>query len=294
MWVLMFVCPPVLQAAALDSGSDDGAIKIFYREQGVSVSGKVVWNDQDDQARLRPNAVNVSLLVNGHAINSSSVSSDGEGIFSFPNLSPTDTSRSAVTYTVTTETVTGYTANVTGSVEEGFTITYSHLPTDVPSDVTGDSMTLTDEKKSGDIPVYGRYTTYQTSAKVISVDLEWDSMDFSYVVSQNRIWNPETHECDDGETEAAWEKDTSDITVTNHSNIGVTAFFKYDKNQNSSVNGSFKNNEGVVNFVDLKAGVRDAYDEADKETVQFVIDGELKAGDSMDLGNIIVSVEETK
>lgn len=231
MWVLMFVCVPVLQAAASDSGSaDDGAaINIYYTEQGITVSGKVVWNDQEDQARLRPNEVNVSLLVNGNVAKSSSVTS-GEETFQFSNLSPTDSLGSAVQYTVTSEPVTGYTTDVTGSVEAGFTITYSHLPTEeeTEADGTDDSMTLTDAKKSGDIPVYGRYTIYQTSAKVISVDVEWESMKFVYHVSRNKVWNPETHEYDDGETVAAWNKDRSNITVTNHSNVGVTASFRFD------------------------------------------------------------------
>lgn len=298
MWVLMFICVPVLQAVASDSGSaDDGAaINIYYTKQGITVSGKVVWNDQEDQARLRPSEVNVSLLVDGNVAKLSSVTS-GEETFQFSNLSPMDSLGSAVQYTVTSEPVTGYTTDVTGSVEAGFTITYSHLPTEeeTEADGTGDSMTLTDANKSGDIPVYGRYTIYQTSEKVISVDVEWESMKFVYRVSRNKVWNPETHEYDDGETVAAWNKDRSDITVTNHSNVGVTASFRFDQEQESSVSGNFKDDNGEVTAVALKAGVWDAYDEADKKTVQFVINGSLDAKTtSTDLGNITVSVEKTR
>lgn len=292
MWGLLFGCAPVLQASAVDSDSanEGAAINIYYTRQGITVSGKIVWNDQDDQARLRPNEVSVSLLVNGNVAKSSIVTSEEEN-FCFTNLSPTDNLDSAVKYTVTSEPVTGYTTKVTGSVEDGFTITYSHLPIDEETASDG-SMTLTDTDKSGDIPVYGRYTIYQTSTKVISVDVEWDSMDFIYTVTQNAVWNPETHKYDHGDPVAAWNKDASVITVTNHSNVGVTASFRFD--QESSVSGIFKDDNGEVTVADLKAGVWDKYDDADKKTVQFVIDGKLDAETSNDLGNITVSVEENR
>lgn len=53
-------------------------------------------------------------------------------------------------------------------------------------------------------------------AVVYKVDVEWDSLDFTYNFG---TWKPDTHTYEDGE--AGWNKTEANITVTNHSNAPV-------------------------------------------------------------------------
>lgn len=142
-----------------------------------------------------------------------------------------------------------------------------------------------------DIPVTGEYINELKSDEIISVDVEWGSMDFTYAATQQGTWNPKTHAYDNATEEAAWVNDTtSDITVTNHSNVDVTASFKFDAETSySTVTGSF-----TQNSVDLDAGVVNKKDEADKETVTFTIGGTLdtSAKGGAKLGTITVSVNK--
>lgn len=78
--------------------------------------------------------------------------------------------------------------------------------------------------------------TYRTSSSgstggstVYSVDITWGDMAFTYTAGSAGTWDPNTHSLTGG-TGGAWAPDTSDgnkITVTNHSNAGVTASLTY-------------------------------------------------------------------
>lgn len=91
--------------------------------------------------------------------------------------------------------------------------------------------------------------TYRTSSSgstggstVYSVDITWGDMAFTYTAGSAGTWNPNTHSLTGG-TGGAWAPDTSDgnkITVTNHSNAGVTATLTYTaETAFSGITGTF-------------------------------------------------------
>lgn len=90
--------------------------------------------------------------------------------------------------------------------------------------------------------------TYKTSSgstggsTVYSVDITWGDMAFTYTAGSAGTWDPNTHSLTGG-TGGAWAPDTSDgnkITVTNHSNAGVTASLTYTaETAFSDITGSF-------------------------------------------------------
>lgn len=167
------------------------------------------------------------------------------------------------------------------------------------------SKTLTDEKKSVEITVSGEYVENQESPEVISMDIEWGAMNFTYAAKQQGTWQPTTHTYDGATEVEGWAgKTTSDIKVTNHSNVDVTASFEFEAmsgfaptsdEADDGVKGSFSQKS-----VDLDAGVAkdedhpNAYDEAATETVTFSIGGKLKQGTAKDtqIGTITVSVDK--
>lgn len=161
--------------------------------------------------------------------------------------------------------------------------------------------TLTNKAPSVNIPVNGEYIEELLSDEIISVDVEWEAMNFTYAATQQGTWNPQTHEYDNSAKDAAWVNETtSDITVTNHSNVDVTATFTFKAETTySTVTGSFKAGEADTaadsKLVKLDAGVQDKPDEAANETVTFEIGGTLAEGtaEGTKLGTITVSVAKT-
>lgn len=70
--------------------------------------------------------------------------------------------------------------------------------------------------------------TYKATAAstVYSVDISWSGLEFTYNGAYEGEWNPSTHRYDNA-AEAGWAEGNGTITVTNHSNIGITAVPSY-------------------------------------------------------------------
>lgn len=58
------------------------------------------------------------------------------------------------------------------------------------------------------------------AASVISVDVEWDAMEFTYTEASKGTWLPSEHRYEGG-TPAKWSEDVKKLTVTNQSNAAV-------------------------------------------------------------------------
>lgn len=78
------------------------------------------------------------------------------------------------------------------------------------------------------IDVNAKYVLGGKESTVYSVDVAWGSMDFTYTSAFKGTWNPATHKYD-GATDAKWtcKENANVITVTNHSNAGVSLSFEY-------------------------------------------------------------------
>ena len=85
-----------------------------------------VWEDEDDADELRPESIQVNLTLGGNTW-TQELSEGNKWTCSWEVPA-----RDADVYTVAEDTVpTGYTAEVTGDAESGFTITNTHVPTGI-------------------------------------------------------------------------------------------------------------------------------------------------------------------
>lgn len=91
------------------------------------------------------------------------------------------------------------------------------------------------------IDVEAKYSGGTETPTVYSVDVSWGAMEFTYAVGGTSDWNPETHEYVDNTT-AQWTANGNKVSVTNHSNAGVTASFAFDALETySGISGTFDN-----------------------------------------------------
>ena len=134
--------------------------------------------------------------------------------------------------------------------------------------------------------VNGRYHANSTVETVYSVDVAWDSMEFTYTVDSEGTWNPATHQVD-GASEGRWSGD-GDVKVTNHSNAKVNVAVTYAAESSySDITGSFSNGS-----FQLATAEGTQVDSAPNQTATLTLSGELdKSVDtSTKLGTATVTI----
>lgn len=82
------------------------------RSGKTSVSGTKIWKDNDNQDGVRPAEITVNLLRNGKKIDSQKVSASQGWKYSFPNLDQFDDQGKPYAYTVTENSIEGYTTKI--------------------------------------------------------------------------------------------------------------------------------------------------------------------------------------
>ena len=95
----------------------------------TEVSVSKVWDDADDQDRIRPDSVTVRLYADGEPVEGQTVTLSEENQWTsvFTEL-PKYKAGTEIVYTVVEDKVTGYTSEVSGTAEEGYVITNYHKP----------------------------------------------------------------------------------------------------------------------------------------------------------------------
>lgn len=147
-----------------------------------------------------------------------------------------------------------------------------------------------ESSNKADIEVTGKYLSQLNSDEIISVDVAWEDMHFIYYATQQGTWKPETHTYD-GDKTAKWNKTTSDITVTNHSNVEITADLSYTASV-STVTGTLS--ATTIELANAAEG--DSLGDTTKApsgTSTFTIDGYMESSDSA-LGTITVALKENE
>ena len=143
-----------------------------------------------------------------------------------------------------------------------------------------------DGTKGTDITVNGKYKAAGgASADVISVDIVWESMEFTYSEKSDGSWNPKTHQYD-GATADGWAATGGTdpkITVTNHSNVPVNANFAF-ATAVDGLNGSFTKPTLV-----LDSAVGTEFSNAPTDETAFSVSGAAINADQS-LGMITVTV----
>ena len=135
------------------------------------------------------------------------------------------------------------------------------------------------------ITVNGTYQAGAPAADVISVDLAWDNMDFTYTAPSKGDWNAKTHEYENA-TAGGWAATNGTdpkIAVTNHSNAAVKATFGFTASV-EGLNGNFTKNDLV-----LATAENTVVDKAPKGETAFSVDGGAIDADKA-LGTITVTI----
>ena len=144
---------------------------------------------------------------------------------------------------------------------------------------------------SATINVKGKLgATPDAPEEIVSVDVTWGAMEFTYTPADPGTWDPENHRYTDT-ADASWSASGNDITVTNHSNVGVTAAFDFETDEDLAIEGKFSNtsNEEITS-VSLDSAEGKDVEAAPSATVYFQVEsGEIQE-DTDSLGTITVTI----
>ena len=154
-----------------------------------------------------------------------------------------------------------------------------------------------------EITIYGTYEGGEEAEPVISVDIEWGSMDFVYTPYEE--WNPVTHTYEPAEGytgtwELAYGKNNH-VRVVNHSNAAVDVSFRFNGSEELGITGVFTTDaEGtgdvVTGFKLLSADLGFAagnYDSADNNAVFLQLIGGTMPADETEkvvIGQVFVII----
>ena len=95
----------------------------------VDITVKKIWKDDDNKYNVRPQSITVVLYADGDAIEKAILSKENSWTYTWEGLPkyPEGTEDGVpIEYTVEEEKVDNYKATITGSIEEGFTITNTY------------------------------------------------------------------------------------------------------------------------------------------------------------------------
>ena len=158
--------------------------------------------------------------------------------------------------------------------------------------------TLTDSPSTGNgkgkynIEISGTYTP-GTADEIISVDVAWEAMDFTYTGASQGTWNPVTHAYE-GAIDGGWSDNTPAITVTNHSNVAINATLDFTPAVDGVV-GTFTEASGTENdkVLELATAVGTEVENAPTATANFGISGAAIDADKT-LGTITVAIAKAE
>ena len=125
------------------------------------------------------------------------------------------------------------------NIQKESTLHLSFIPTLTENPSTGNG------EGNYNIEIVGTYAAGQIADEIISVNVAWDAMDFTYTGASQGTWNPVTHTYD-GATEGSWSDNTPAITVTNHSNVAINATLDFTPAVDGVV-GTFTEASGTEN-----------------------------------------------
>ena len=140
------------------------------------------------------------------------------------------------------------------------------------------------------IEISGTYTPGAVADEIISADIAWDAMDFTYTAPSQGTWNPANHTYE-GATAGGWSDNTPAITVKNHSNVAVNATLGF-KADVAGVVGTFTETSGTENdnILNLATAEGTTVENAPTATAKFGISGAAIDADKT-LGTITVTIK---
>lgn len=166
-----------------------------------------------------------------------------------------------------------------------FTMAFAMSVTALAADAT-----ITSSGGSATTNVTGKYVPGKNST-VYSVDITWSDLTFTYEAASNGVWNPGTHTYS-GAREAGWETKTGKITVTNHSNAGISAKPAYQANEEYksatiAFSGDDLNGEGALELKTADNGKNGAEGTPTSGTITVTPGGTLPEGTTDEVIGVI-------
>ena len=141
-----------------------------------AINVQKVWDDQNDQDGLRPEAVTLTLLANGEKIDEASVSGTDQLAHTWEGLPKNDKGQ-AINYTIEEETaVPGYTSTVSKQNDDSFIVTNTHSPeqTSVKGHKNWQDNNDRDKKRPNSITVLLLANGEQVATKQVTANDNWD------------------------------------------------------------------------------------------------------------------------
>ena len=144
-----------------------------------------------------------------------------------------------------------------------------------------------------EITVDGSYVSGAAGSSVISVDIEWEDMNFTYSATSEGTWDPATHTYV-GAGAGGWSDNTPAITVTNHSNVAVNATLGFTADVDGVI-GTFTEASGTENdnILELATAEGTTLENAPTATANFGISGAAIDADKT-LGTITVAIAKAE
>ena len=144
-----------------------------------------------------------------------------------------------------------------------------------------------------EITVNGSFVPGTAADEIISVDVAWEAMDFTYTGASQGTWNPVTHAYE-GAIEGGWSDNTPAITVTNHSNVAVNATLGFTASVDGVI-GTFTEASGTANdsVLELATAVGTESANAPTATANFGISGAAIDANKA-LGTITVTIAKAE
>ena len=144
-------------------------------------------------------------------------------------------------------------------------------------------------KSAGDyeIDISAAYQAGDAADVIVSVDIEWGAMTFTYHDAVEGQWSAENHSYTGGGT-AYWDANGNTITVKNHSNSEIKATFTYTK-AITSVIGTFSKDSMV-----LETAVGTDANDPPKDETTLTLSGTLDSSytTSTKVGTVTVSIAQ--
>lgn len=147
------------------------------------------------------------------------------------------------------------------------------------------------------IGVNGKYAEGSQAETKISVDIVWDSMEFTY--NADAEYDTSTHKTT--VTGGSWNTDKKTITITNHSNTEINANFNFTQGTDVTTIGTFyelgsaENTYTPISKITLMSGEDNTTEgqiyTTPQSTVYFGISGDGIDSDKA-LGTITVKIEQ--
>ncbi|MDE6375805.1 MAG: Cna B-type domain-containing protein, partial [Ligilactobacillus sp.] len=182
---------------------ENGIIRrVKNTKEKVSIPIKKKWEDGNDQDGRRPESITVQLYANGKAIDGQTVILNDANSWraQFENLAKTDDDGKKIAYTVKEVDVDGYTSNVSGNTEDGYTITNIHKPevTEISGKKTWSDNSDQDGRRPDSITVNLLADGEKVDSQTVTANNNWaytftdlakykDGKEVSYTVTEDPV-----------------------------------------------------------------------------------------------------------